>query len=319
MTNNPAQNHRFRTQEITIDPGPPRFLAPNDAQSFVVTLGTSTPSPNPYRFGAAGAVIANEVPYLIDAGEGIIRALAKAATSHNQRLVDCFAPKKLTHLFITHLHPDHVIGLPSLILNPWIFGREKPLTVFGPRGTKNLVERTLEAYRKDIHERIHGPEHTNHTGCQVIVTEIPAEGFVFEDDNINVTAFEHTHGTLQNYGYQLITPDRKIIWTGDGKASSSFLEAARGADVLVSEICTLENIGNSPWGGMSLEEKEKVIWSYHIKPQELAQLASQAKVKKLVLIHESNYSSPYNPQALLDEIKGHYSGEVISSRDGDVY
>ena len=122
--------HRFRTEEITIDPGPPRFLAPEGIQTFVVTLGTSTPSPNPFRLGPAGAVIVNETPYLIDSGEGILRAIANAATAHDKILVDCFAPAKLTRLFITHLHSDHIVGLPSLILNPWIFGKVEPLEVY---------------------------------------------------------------------------------------------------------------------------------------------------------------------------------------------
>jgi len=264
-------------------------------------------------------VVVNNMPYLIDAGEGIIRGIAKAVVSHKKRLVDCFAPKKLTHLFITHLHSDHVVGLPSIILNPWIFGRKKPLNVYGPVGTKNLVEKIIESYQTDIDERINGPEHASDTGYKVIVTEFSTNGLVFEDQNIKVASFEHKHGTLHNFGYQFTTHDQKIIWAGDGKASESFQMAAQGADILVSEVCTLENIGNSPWGGMSLEEKEKVIWSYHIKPQDLAYLASKAKVKRLVLIHESNYSSPYDPQALLEEIKQHYKGQVFSSRDGDIY
>ncbi len=317
--NNAKLSHRFRTEEITIDPGLPRYFAPEDVNTFVVTLGTSTPSPNPYRLGASGAVIVNETPYLIDAGEGIIRGIAKAAISHNKLLVDCFAPGKLSRLFITHLHSDHTVGIPSLILNPWIFGRTEPLEVYGPLGTKNLIEKILDAYQSDIHERINGPEHANDTGWKVIVKEIAKAGSVYEDNNIKIDAFEHKHGNLQNFGYRFVTEDRIVVWAGDGKVSESFQDACMNADVLVSELCTLDNIGKSPWGGMSLEEKEKVIWSYHVKPQDLANLASKAKVKKLVLIHESNYSSPYDPEALLEEIKRYSQGEVISSRDGDVF
>ena len=317
--NNAKLSHRFRTEEITIDPGLPRYFAPEDVNTLVVTLGTSTPSPNPYRLGASGAVIVNEAPYLIDAGEGIIRGIAKAAISHNKLLVDCFAPGKLSRLFITHLHSDHTVGIPSLILNPWIFGRTEPLEVYGPLGTKNLIDKILDAYQADIHERINGPEHANDTGWHVIVKEITKAGLVYEDNNIKIDAFEHEHGTLQNFGYRFVTEDRIVVWAGDGKVSESFQDASMNADVLVSELCTLDNIGKSPWGGMSLEEKEKVIWSYHVKPKDLANLALKAKVKKLVLIHESNYSSPYDPEALLEEIKQYYQGEVISSRDGDVF
>jgi ribonuclease BN (tRNA processing enzyme) len=70
---------------------------------------------------------------------------------------------------------------------------------------------------------------------------------------------------------------------------------------------------------MSQAEKEAIIWAYHLKPRELAELASQANVRTLVLIHESNYSSPYDSEALLEEIKRFYRGEVHSSRDGDIF
>lgn len=311
--------HRFRTEELLVDPGPPRWLAPVGVKTYVATLGTSTPSPNPFRFGAAGAVIVNELPYLIDAGEGILRAIAKTATAHNKKLVDCFAPSKITRLFITHLHSDHIVGLPSLILNPWIFGRQTPLEIYGPPGTKNLAEKILDAYEPDIIERICGPERANDTGWRVSVHEFSGAGLIFADENVAVEAFAHRHGTMQNYGYRFSTEDRIVVWAGDGQVSDDFRKAARGADVLVSELCSLDNVGNSPWGGMSLAEKEEVIWSYHLKPRNLADLASEAKINALVLIHESNYSVPYDSEALLKEIRQFYRGEVFSSRDSDVF
>jgi ribonuclease BN (tRNA processing enzyme) len=311
--------HRFRTEEILVDPGPPRMFASPDVKTRVATLGTGTPSPNPFRFGPAGALIVNDTPYLIDAGEGILRSIAKTATAHDRQLVDCFDPKILTRLFITHLHSDHIVGLPSLILFPWIFGKADPLVIHGPAGTRNLVEKIIDGYRQDITERIHGPERANKTGRQVIVNEISGPGFVYEDANVRVEAFAHAHGSLQNFGYRFSTEDRVVVWAGDGKIGKAFQEACLDADVLVSELCSQDDIGKAPWGGMSLEEKEAIIWSYHVKPSELAQLATQAKVKLLVLNHESNYSSPYNTEALLEEIKQFYNGKVISSRDGDVF
>lgn len=311
--------HRFRSEELLIDPGPPRLFSPKGINTVAATLGTSTPSPNPYRFGASGAVIVKETPYLIDAGEGILRAITKTATAHNKKYVDCFAPKKLTRLFLTHLHSDHIVGLPSLILFPWIFGKTEPLEIYGPLGTQNLIDNILKGYQPDIQERIHGPEHANNTGWQVTVHEISKAGFVYEDDNLRVEAFEHEHGDLQNFGFRFMAEDRIIVWAGDGKVSDAFQEASQDADVLVSELCSLDDFPNAPWGGMSLEEKEEIIWAYHLKPEELANLAAQANVKLLALLHESNYSSPYDPNALLDEIKQFYKGEVISSRDGDVF
>ncbi|MDH3676643.1 MAG: hypothetical protein OES12_14205 [Anaerolineae bacterium] len=130
--------------------------------------------------------IVNETPYLIDAGEGILRAIAKTATAHSKKLVDCFAPAKLAHLFLTHLHSDHIVGLPSLILNLWIFGKTKPLEIYGPIGTENLVEKILDEYKPDIMERINGPERANDTGWRVTVHEYSEAGFVFEDENVKL-------------------------------------------------------------------------------------------------------------------------------------
>jgi ribonuclease BN (tRNA processing enzyme) len=311
--------NRFASEELTVDPGPPRLFTPENVKTFVTTLGTGTPSPNPFRFGPAGAVIVDEFPYLIDAGEGIMRSIAKATTAHNKRFVDCFIPKKLTRLFLTHLHSDHVIGLPSLILFPWIFGKEEPLEVYGPEGTVNLVEKLLEAYEKDIHERIYGPERANDTGWKVKLNEFSGPGLIYEDNRIRVEAFAHAHGSLQNFGFRFSTEDRVIVWAGDGKVSEDFRLASREADVLVSELCSLQTLEKAPWGGLSSEEKAEIIWSYHLKPQELARLALEANVKQLVLIHESNYSSPFIQETLLEEIKHFFPGQVISSRDGDFF
>ena len=282
-------------------------------------MGTSTPSPNPFRLGAAGAVIVNDYPYLIDAGEGVLRAIGKTATAHEKRLVHAFAPAKLTHLFLTHLHSDHVVGLPSLILNPWIFGRETPMEIYGPVGTRNLVEGILKAYAADIHERVHGPEASNDTGWRVNVHEFAEDGVIFKDVNVTVEAFQHEHGSLPSYGYRFVTADRVVVWAGDGKQGPAFQAAASQADLLITEMGSEDTVHNSPWGGMSAEEKERVVWSYHLKPRDLAALASKAQVKRVVLIHESNYSDPYDPEALLREIKQFYRGDVVSSRDGDIF
>jgi ribonuclease BN (tRNA processing enzyme) len=312
-------NNRFKSEELTFDPGPPRLFTPEKVKTFVTTLGTGTPSPNPFRFGPAGAVIVEEFPYLIDAGEGILRSMAKAAINHNRRFVDCFAPRKLTRLFLTHLHSDHVVGLPSIMLFPWIFGKEEPLEIYGPPGTSNLIDKLLEGYEKDIHERIHGPERANDTGWRVKVSEFSGPGLIYEDNRVKVETFTHSHGTLQNFGFRFSTENRVIVWAGDGKVSEGFQRAAHEADVLVSELCSLQTLEKAPWGGLSAEEKETIIWSYHLKPQELAKLALEANVKLLVLIHESNYSSPFVQETLLQEIKQFYPGPVISSRDGDFF
>jgi ribonuclease BN (tRNA processing enzyme) len=308
----------FRREEFWCNPGPPRVLAPPGVTTYLATLGTGTPNPNPHRSGPSGAVIANETPYLIDAGEGLLRAIARTATAHDGRFVDSLAPFKLSCLFLTHLHSDHTSGLPALLLSP--FGRSQPLQVYGPPGTKRFVETLLDSYSVDIHERLHGPEHNrNVAGFQADAHEISADGPVYEDENIAVEAFHHEHGALRNYGYRFTTHDRVVVWAGDGKPGDSYRKAAQDADLLVSELCTWDHFANASWAGETREDKERVIWAYHTKPQQLAELAKEASVKRLVLIHQMDYASPYDPLRLVGELRQFYRGDVVSSRDGDIF
>ena len=95
--------------------------------------------------------------------------------------------------------------------------------------------------------------------------------------------------------------NRVLVIGGDGTDDDRLIAAAQGADVFaVMEVCTEAYLGNAPWGGESLEQKQQVIWQYHIKPRDLARIASAAKVKLLVLYHVQNYSDPYDPEAVLE-------------------
>ena len=128
----------------------PVDLSPTDTTTKLVMLGTGMPSPNPYRAGPSFALIVNESPYLVDAGEGMWRSISKAALINGDEITRAFSPEKLRYLFVTHLHQDHTIGIPSLLLSPfnWIFGIQQQ--IFGPKGTASMVEHILAAWTVDI-------------------------------------------------------------------------------------------------------------------------------------------------------------------------
>ena len=90
----------------------PHNLSPQNSRTRLIVLGTGMPLPNPYRFGPSFAVVAKNYPYLVDAGEGIWRALAKAALINGDEVTRALAPEKLKYLFVTHLHEDHTVGIP---------------------------------------------------------------------------------------------------------------------------------------------------------------------------------------------------------------
>lgn len=138
-------------------------------QTALVMLGTGTPNADPDRSGPAVAVVRAGRSYLIDAGPGVVRRAAAAAALHADSALQ---PRNLRTLFLTHLHSDHTVGLPDLILSAWTLERDVPLEVYGPPGTQAMVDHLLAAYAADIRNRIDGLEPANPTGYQVRVHEI---------------------------------------------------------------------------------------------------------------------------------------------------
>jgi len=64
----------------------------------------------------------------------------------------------LTTIFLTHLHADHTLGYPDLILTPWIMGRRVPLSIYGPQGLKPMTKHVMKAWQIDIANRTMGAE-----------------------------------------------------------------------------------------------------------------------------------------------------------------
>jgi ribonuclease Z len=316
-----VQSGVIANQEYRTPPGPARNFAPPGTESHVVMLGTGNPLPNPNRYGPATAIIVNGQPYIVDAGEGIWRALANAATTHGGKIATAFHPNSLTRLFITHIHADHNIGIPSLLMMPWYLGRTNSMEIYGPVGIEHLVENVIEAWQPDVRaQSAVGGVGNNGWNASAHDLNIPLSKIVYQDSNVKVEAFHHHHVNLtNNYAYRFTTPDRVIVIGGDGTGDPAMIEAAKNADVFIMEVNTEADLVNAPWGGTTLAEKEAMIWQYHIKPRELAEIASKAGVKRLVLYHVQNYSDPYDPDALLKEIKEFYKGEVNLARDADIF
>ncbi len=89
----------------------------------VILLGTGTPNAEPDRAGPAVAVLVDNTPYLIDCGPGVVR---QAAAAHRAGHTGLAAPN-LGRVFLTHLHSDHTVGYPDLILSPWVLERPRGL------------------------------------------------------------------------------------------------------------------------------------------------------------------------------------------------
>ncbi len=281
------------------------------AGTQVVILGTGTPRADPDRSGPSVAVIWNDQAYLFDAGPGVVRRAAAAARAHGIEALD--APR-LRRVFLTHLHSDHTLGLPDLIFSPWVLGRTEPLDLFGPAGTKTMVDHIEAAWKEDIDVRTHGLEHGNETGYKVTVHEIKP-GVVYRDGGLKITAAAVHHGSWkQAFGYRIDTPDRSIVISGDCSPSPALLEAARGCDVLLHEVYSETEPGH---GHHNSPDWPEYMRQFHTSTAQLAEIANQAKPKLLVLYHQIR--GTVDDEALVKEVRRTYSGKVLSAKDLDVY
>jgi len=275
--------------------------------SELVVLGTGTPNPDPDRSGPAVAIIVNGHSYLVDCGPGVVRRAA-AATRQG---VPGLEMTELRTLFITHLHSDHTLGYPDLIFTPWVDGRSDHLAAYGPHGLAEMTKDILAAWKKDIAVRREGLEHANATGYLVDVHEIQP-GVVYKDENVTVTAFLVQHGAWDEaFGYRFQTPDRTFVISGDTTPTDSIVQACNGCDVLLHEVYSQD-----PQHPMTAQW-QKYFASAHTSTAELAAIATRAKPKLLVLYHQLFHG--VSEGEMLNEVRQHYSGVVVSAHDLDVY
>jgi ribonuclease BN (tRNA processing enzyme) len=303
-------SHRMRRYGLALALGlaalAPMGPTPLAAQATtLVMLGTGTPNADPDRSGPALAVVRGGRSYLIDAGPGVVRRAAAAAQLHGDTAL---LPRQLRVLFLTHLHSDHTIGLPDVILSPWVLEREVPLEVYGPPGTQAMVDHLLAAYSADIRNRIDGLEPANETGYRVVVHEI-APGRVYTDGAVTVTAFAVPHGDWDvAFGYRFDAPDRSIVVSGDTRASEAVVAACAGCDLLVHEVYSAERFRTRPAAWQAYHARA------HTSTTELADLATRAAPKALVLYHQLYWGT--DDAGLLGELRrAGYTRPVVSARD----
>lgn len=276
----------------------------------VVLLGTGTPNADPLRSGPSVAIVVNDTPYLVDFGPGVVRQAAAMSPSYGGPIAG-LEVDKLSYAFLTHLHSDHTVGLPDLLLTPWVLERDRPLELFGPEGTRSMAAHILKAYDADIKYRLYGLEPANNQGWRVNTHEI-SEGVVFEDDNVTVEAFPVRHGTWPNaFGYRFTTPDRVIVISGDAAPDESLEKYAQDADILIHEVYSVEGFQRrDPYW-------QKYHRTNHTSSHELGEIASRARPGLLVLYHILFWGA--SGETVLKEVREKYSGDVVLGNDLDVY
>ena len=277
----------------------------------VVLLGTlSGPAVHAQRLGIATLVVAGSEQLLFDAGRSLTTGMARLAIN----------PVDVTKVFLTHLHSDHIVGLPELYLFPWASqGRVAPFEVRGPAGTRSMMEHLQKAFDYDIHVRRDVDEKFSAEGIRVKATDIQ-QGLVYEANGVKVTAFLVDHGPVKPaLGYRVDYRGHSVVMSGDTKPSDNLVKFAEGADVLIHEVGRSKNdpaLDGPPNeripGAFQTRQQARTIADHHTDPTEAGQVLQKLKPKLAVFSHYSAATTP----AILPLVRQNYGGPVEFGEDG---
>ncbi|MFN8574261.1 MAG: MBL fold metallo-hydrolase [Gemmatimonadaceae bacterium] len=282
--------------------------ASTDSTFRVILLGTAGgPTFNAQRFGISTLVVAGSEVLLFDAGRSLTTGLARLTIN----------PAELTRIFLTHLHSDHVISLPELLLFGWAQGRRTPLSVWGPTGTAEMMRHLQEAFAFDIHVRRDVDEKIPADGVQVKATDVD-EGTVYESHGVRVTAFLVDHSPVAPaFGYRIDYHGHSVVLSGDTKPSANLVKFATGVDLLVHEVGRWKqdpDLAGPPDdrvpGTTQTRKQARVVAEHHTDGEEAGEIFDRIKPKLAVFSHHNA-----QPSATLALVRRHYAGPVTIGED----
>jgi ribonuclease Z len=258
------------------------------------------------RFGPSVLIQAGGKNLLVDSGRGVTQRIVQSGL----KLGDIHA------VFLTHLHSDHINGIPDLWLTGWLEAnyaqRQGPFRLYGPKGSKNLMDQLAKAYEWDISARI-ADQNLNPNNIKSDVTEI-TQGVIFDQGGVKVTAFDVDHGELLKpaFGYRIDFAGNSVVLSGDTKFNENLIQYATGTDLLIHQVAAVrpELLANPIF---------KVILDHHTKPDEAGIVFSRVKPKLAVYYHFTLLGTPKIPPVTEKEVfemtRKTYAGPLLIGED----
>ncbi|WP_103105835.1 MBL fold metallo-hydrolase [Brevibacillus reuszeri] len=279
----------------------PAIEGNKEADMKVTLLGTGSPLLSMERFGTSTLIEAGSEKLLFDAGRG-------AALRLNQINV---LPGEINKLFITHLHSDHLIGIPDI----WLTGtltttghRSTEFEVWGPTGTKQMMEDLKKAFKPDIDTRIENG-YIVPTGAETIGHDIEP-GVVYEKNGVQVIAFLVDHDIDPAYGYRINYKGRSVVISGDTSYNENIIKYGKGVDLLIHEV-----IAARPEDLKKIKAFNKIV-SIHTTPEQAGKVFQLTRPKLAVYTHIVLLGDLSEPEAnLLYRTQSVYDGNVIVGND----
>jgi ribonuclease Z len=198
-------------------------------------------------------------------------------------------------LFLTHLHSDHTVGIPDLWLTGWFLGRDHPLRVWGPPGTREMTEHLSRAYQFDVQTREH-TENLPPKGVEVDAEEIE-QGDIYIRGLLRVSAFLVDHGPVKPaFGYRIDYSGHAVVISGDTKFSQNLVDFSKGADCLIHVAWLARS--KSPEVSRSIASGE-----------DAGRVFEAVKPKLAVIYHYKD------EEGLAEAVRGQYHGPFVMAQD----
>ncbi len=193
---------------------------------------------------------------------------------------------RLTGLLVTHFHPDHVSGVPTLLVNMWLLGRTAPLNIYGLEHTLESVESLMFAYQ------LKSLDHFYPIFLRPVAEREQAS--VFESDEFRITASPVCH-FLPTIGLRIESLQSKkvLAYSCDTEPCPRVVGLAQDVDVLIHEA-------GGPGPG-------------HSSAAQAGAIARQAAARRLYLIHYRAWG--FDPLPLVAQAQQEYSGPVALAED----
>ncbi len=276
---------------------PPRLTA-QQTPFRVTLLGTGSPRPIMERFGPSILIEAGTDKLIFDVGRGATQRLTQLEVS--------FAA--ITGVFLTHLHSDHVVGLPDLWLTGWLIGnRTEPLALWGPPGTAAMAMHLEAAYAFDREIRV-ADDRAPASGGHLAVTEVTS-GEVYSHDGLRVTVFPVDHGPVRPaVGYRVDYGGHAVVLSGDTRPSDSLIAHATGVDLLIHEVAAATD------ADLAANPLSRSVLAHHTIPAEAAVVFTRTHPRLAVYSHIVLRRGML-ASALLPLTRTGYSGPLVLGAD----
>jgi ribonuclease BN (tRNA processing enzyme) len=246
----------------------------------LVTVGTGTVAPSATRTSACHWVARGGLKILLDCGAGALHRLAQFDLPWQH----------VSHVIVSHFHPDHWGELPMLVYALKHIARpprQEPLVILGPRGVVRLIKQLAEGY---------GPWLLD-PGFPIGILDVQdGEPFPLDKD-VSLETFPVPH-TPESVALSLTAPEGRLVYTGDTGPSSELARWAAGADLLLAE-CSLP---------------QEMALDIHLTPEQAGDLAKEAGARHLVLTH---FYPPVETSDPARAAGARFAGRITAARDGD--